>query len=225
MIDCKVKGYWYLGGIMSIETFENLPMEKKELIIKVGIQEFSNKSYKDVSTDEITRKCQISKGLLFHYFGSKKEYYLYCLDQAMACLTENTSEYDGDDFYDIIFASMNSKLMLCTKYQAEMHMVNMASRDASKEIAIQKSELLGRYMVKVQSESMKILNRAIDKIEFKNNENKARFVEGMHIYINAVLNKYLVMYQKTPDDFFINSENIKIEIKEYLDLMLYGVCK
>ena len=57
---------------MSFETFEKLPTEKKEYILSTGIKEFSQKSYKDVSTDIITQKCHISKGILFHYFGSKK---------------------------------------------------------------------------------------------------------------------------------------------------------
>ena len=50
-------------------------------------------------------------------------------------------------------------------------------------------------------------------------------VEGLHLYINAVLNKYLLQYQQTPDMFFENSERIKEEMKTYLDMMLYGICK
>ena len=92
---------------MSLETFERLPADRKELIISTGIEEFSRKAYKDSSTDEITRKCGISKGILFHYFGSKREYYLYCLARALECLTANTEKTDEDrkdDFYGILFA-------------------------------------------------------------------------------------------------------------------------
>ena len=50
---------------MSFATFEKLPKDKKEYILSTGIKEFSQKSYKDVSTDIITQKCHISKGILF----------------------------------------------------------------------------------------------------------------------------------------------------------------
>jgi hypothetical protein len=39
------------------------------------------------------------------------------------------------------------------------------------------------------------------------------------------MNIYLARYQKTPDLFLENSLRIKEEIREYLDLMLYGICE
>ena len=80
---------------MPTETFEKLPKEKRERIINTGIQAFSRNPYKDVSTDSITKQCQISKGLLFHYFGSKKQFYLYCLKTALDRLTQATEAAEG----------------------------------------------------------------------------------------------------------------------------------
>lgn len=211
---------------MSFEAFEKLPEEKKKMILSTGIKEFSIKSYKDASTDVITKTCGISKGILFHYFGSKKEFYFYCLDQAMKKLTTKTAgKAEAEDFYDILFSAMHHKLFLCTKYSDEMHMVNMASRDASSEIAERKAGIIRIYMAQVQMESAQILKRALQTLNFKDGENMQKTVEGLHIYINAVLNKYLLQYQETPDAFFENSDKIKAEMKSYLDLMLFGICR
>ena len=210
---------------MSLETFEKLPDDKKELILSTGIKAFSQKSYKEVSTDSITQACQISKGILFHYFGSKKEYYLYCLEKAMERLTSKTETPRENDFYEILFASMNRKISVCLQYKDEMHMVNMASRDASTEIAAQKTEILRRYKTVVESKSVQTLRHALAVLRFKDEHTNQVTTEGLYIYINAVLNKYLLQYQQTPDQFFENRERIKAEMKEYLDLMLYGICK
>ena len=210
---------------MSFDTFEKLPESKKEWILSVGIKEFSQKSYKDVSTDSITQKCEISKGILFHYFGSKKKFYLYCLAKAMERLTETTGEAEGTDFYEILFESMNRKIEICVKYADEMHMVNMASRDASAEIAEQKAEVTRRYMLSVKEESTRTLRKAMSVLVLKDGARSQVTVEGLYLYINAVLNKYLLQYQQMPDAFFERSEEIKAEMKEYLDVMLYGVCK
>ena len=210
---------------MSLETFENLPTNKKELILSIGIKEFSLKSYKDVSTDSITKKCGISKGILFHYFGSKRQYYFYCLEKSMERLTAKTESVAEGDFYEILFESMKRKILVCMQYKDEMHMVNMASRDASAEIAEGKAEIIQRYRKSIQAESAQTLKRAVTTLEFKDNSKLQTTAEGLHIYINAVLNKYLFQYQQTPDMFFQNSEKIKDEMKEYLDLMLYGICE
>ena len=204
---------------MALEAFEKLSDEKKEKIVSIGIQEFSQKSYREVSTDIITRRCEISKGLLFHYFGSKKNYYLYCLNKAMETLTENEQDIEGNDFYEILFASMSRKINTCMQYQDEMHMVNMASRDPTAP----KAEIMQRYKTVIQSQSTYILNKAAEKLNFKNKNEKT--LSGLQIYINALMSMYLVKYRETPDIFFENSIQIKEEIKEYLDLLIYGICE
>ena len=210
---------------MSLETFEKLPADKKEMIISTGIREFSRKSYKDVSTDIITKKCRISKGILFHYFGSKKGFYLYCLEKSMERLTQNGGEVTGNDFYEILFDSMNRKISLCMQFRDEMHMVNMASRDASDDVALSKAEVLGRYAAAIQAESSETLKKALSTLTLKKGQKKKETAEGLQIYINAVLNRYLLQYQQAPDRFFEQSEEIKKEMKKYLDLMLYGICE
>ncbi|MBR3357748.1 MAG: TetR/AcrR family transcriptional regulator [Solobacterium sp.] len=209
---------------MPLETFEKLPAERQETILAAGIREFSRKSYTDASTDSITKECNISKGILFHYFGSKKAFYLYCLERSMERLTQPTEEVAGNDFYEILFDSMTRKMNLCLQFSDEMHMVNMASREAAADVALQKSEVLQKYMSAVQNESGKILNRALETLPMRTEENRQLTAEGLHMYINAVLNHYLARYQQTPDLFFAHSEEIKQEMKEYLDLMLYGIC-
>ena len=210
---------------MALETFEKLPEEKKALILSTGIREFSRKSYKDVSTDSITRSCQISKGILFHYFGSKKEYYLYCLDTALSRLTAQTEEVSGTDFYEILFSGMKRKLSLCMQYPDETHLVNMASRDASAEISREKAEIIQKHSSAVQTESANILHSAMETLPFKEGLNKQKTLEGLHIYLRGLLNQYLLRYQQAPDQFFENSLQIQEELKEYLDLMLHGICK
>lgn len=209
---------------MSLQTFEKLPFDRKERILSAGIRAFSKNSYKDVSTDSITKSCQISKGLLFHYFGSKKEYYLYCLDTAMSRLTEQTDPAAGNDFYEILFSGMAGKISLCLQHRDEMHLVNMASRDASTEISAEKVAILSKYTTAIQSESMRTLHNALAALPLKEECRTKTATEGIYLYIHAVLNRYLLVYQQNPDQFFENIEQIKAEMKEYLDLILYGIC-
>ena len=150
---------------------------------------------------------------------------MYCLEASLERLMSKTKEHSDNGFYEILFESMNRKMAVCMQYKDEMHMVNMASRDAAAEIAQEKIELIGRYMAQVQAQSLRTLHSALLALDFKSEENRQVTVEGLHIYINAVLNKYLVQYQQTPDDFFKNSEKIKEELKQYLDVMLYGICR
>ena len=211
---------------MAFEAFEKLSADKKELILSAGMKEFSQKPYKEASTDSITKACGISKGLLFHYFGSKKAFNFYCLESAMEKLTAQAqSKEEVNDFYDILFSSMDQKFALCIHYYDEMHMVNMASRDAATEIVQQKAEMMQKYAIQIKMKSAETIRRALQTLHFKHDENLQMTVEGISLYINAVLNKYLIQYQTTPDAFFQNRDAIKSEMKQYLDMMLFGICQ
>ncbi|MEM5767588.1 MAG: TetR/AcrR family transcriptional regulator [Bacillota bacterium] len=59
------------------DFFENLDEQKKERILNAAIAEFAHKKYEDASTNNIVTAAQIGKGMLFHYFGNKKNLYLY----------------------------------------------------------------------------------------------------------------------------------------------------
>lgn len=67
-----------------------LDIEKRDRIISAAMAEFS-KGYHRASTDAITQNAGISKGLLFHYFGSKQELFFFLLQYALAFLQP---EYD-----------------------------------------------------------------------------------------------------------------------------------
>ncbi|TVQ92086.1 MAG: TetR/AcrR family transcriptional regulator [Deltaproteobacteria bacterium] len=49
---------------------------RRAQLLELGLRLFSTRAYDDVSIDEIAREAGISKGLLYHYFGGKKAFYV-----------------------------------------------------------------------------------------------------------------------------------------------------
>ena len=52
------------------------PDERRDQILRVAGRLFSNRAYSDVSISDIAGEAGIARGLLHHYFGSKRELYL-----------------------------------------------------------------------------------------------------------------------------------------------------
>ncbi|WP_096438338.1 TetR/AcrR family transcriptional regulator [Alteribacter populi] len=61
-------------------AFHKLEETKKQRIIDAAIEEFVEKGFEQASTNAIVKKAQIGKGMLFHYFNSKKDLFLYLFD-------------------------------------------------------------------------------------------------------------------------------------------------
>lgn len=55
----------------------NVDIEKRDKIINSAMKEFSTNTFQKASTNIIVEDAGISKGLLFHYFGTKDNLYKY----------------------------------------------------------------------------------------------------------------------------------------------------
>lgn len=65
------------------EKFFDLKKEKQDRMINAALKVFSMGGYKHASTDDIVSEAGISKGLLFHYFGSKLGLYSFLYDYSV----------------------------------------------------------------------------------------------------------------------------------------------
>ena len=62
--------------------------ERRRQLLELGLQLFSQRSYEDVEIAEIAEIAGVSKGLLYHYFGSKKDFYAAVIAVAAKRLTD-----------------------------------------------------------------------------------------------------------------------------------------
>lgn len=51
------------------------PDERKAQLVSIGVDMLADRSLDELSTDDVARRAGISRGLLFHYFDSKRDFY------------------------------------------------------------------------------------------------------------------------------------------------------
>lgn len=64
--------------------------ERRSQLLELGLQLFAEHSYDELGIDDIARAAGISKGLLYHYFPSKRDYYVEVVRRAAGLLLERT---------------------------------------------------------------------------------------------------------------------------------------
>ncbi len=64
--------------------------ERRAQLLSLASLAFSAKSYDDVSVDELAQAAQVSKGLLYHYFPSKRDLYIAIIREGAEKLTAQT---------------------------------------------------------------------------------------------------------------------------------------
>lgn len=65
--------------------------DRRAQLVALGIARFSGRPYDEVSIDEIADAAGISKGLLYHYFPTKRDFYVAAITQAASELLERTA--------------------------------------------------------------------------------------------------------------------------------------
>jgi len=50
--------------------------ERRTQLLRLGIEMFASRPYEEISIDDIAEAAGVSKGLLYHYFSGKREFYV-----------------------------------------------------------------------------------------------------------------------------------------------------
>lgn len=71
--------------------------QRRSQLLALGLRLFADRPYDEISIDELAAVAGISKGLLYHYFHSKRDFYIACVRVAAEQLVERTKMPDSLD--------------------------------------------------------------------------------------------------------------------------------
>ena len=110
--------------------------EKRLRILNAALAEFMN-GYGKASTEAIVKNAGVSKGLLFHYFGSKKELFLYAYAYAVETVAREVfariDPAEGD-FLNRLRRVALLKLELMRKHPMIFEFINRATAFSDEDI-------------------------------------------------------------------------------------------
>jgi AcrR family transcriptional regulator len=84
--------------------------ERRAQLLELGLQLFTDHTYDELSIDDIAAAAGISKGLLYHYWPSKRDYYVEVVRRAADHLVERTAEAGVDASPDSLLHGLDAYL-------------------------------------------------------------------------------------------------------------------
>lgn len=84
--------------------------ERRAQLLELGLQLFTEHTYDELSIDDIAAAAGISKGLLYHYWPSKRDYYVEVVRRAADHLVERTAEAGVDASPDSLLHGLDAYL-------------------------------------------------------------------------------------------------------------------
>ncbi len=102
-----------------MDKFLNLPEDKRNRIVDAALKSFGTNGYKKTSVSDIAKAADISKAMVFHYFGTKKDLYLYLIRMCTdIIINEINNGFDSTvtDFFERIKQSSELKASVMKRH-------------------------------------------------------------------------------------------------------------
>jgi len=121
-----------------MEKFLNLPIEKQNDIIDAGLIAFGTNGYKKASISDIAKTAGISKSMIFHYFRTKKDLYLFLAEYSTnTIISEMRTNLDKAerDFFQRIRIATEIKVSVIRKHMAILTFLKSLYFETDEEVA------------------------------------------------------------------------------------------
>ena len=179
-------------------------------MINGALKVFAMQGYRHASTDEIVKEADISKGLLFHYFGSKIGLYTFIYDYSVkfvtlelrACVDPLTS-----DLFDLMKQMEQAKMHVMKAYPYMQQFLNRAMQETVSEALLAVEEKRAIWMEAwenwYQQVDLSLLPYGVDGIKLR---------KMLELTIKGLMSERL-------EDHSFQPEMLYAEICDYLDMM------
>ena len=199
-----------LRGIAMNEKFFDLKKEKQDRMINAALKAFAINGYKRASTDDIVKDAGISKGLLFHYFGTKLGLYEFVYDYSVRYIVMEMSaaiSQKETDFYVLYEQKEMCKIQALKNYPYMQQMINQSMQEDDSEA------------VSVIWERRESYNQKITEI--MQQADMSKFTEGVDVYKLRKIIDFTIeglMTERFREQAF-DVEKLMEEVMEYFGML------
>ncbi len=192
------------------EKFFDLKKEKQDRMINAALKVFASNGYKHASTDDIVAEAGISKGLLFHYFGSKLGLYTFLFDYSTRFLKlELTTGVlsSADDYFEIRKQMEFAKMQVLRNYP---YMQQFLERCAAENVG--EALMATERQRNVLSDIYAVLKNQADRSRFLDDVSFEKLDTMLDYTISGLMNARFREAAFQP-------EMLYMEIVSYLDML------
>jgi AcrR family transcriptional regulator len=196
---------------MKIDKFMKLADEKKDRILNAAMQEFSY-GYEKASTNVISKNACIAKGSLFHYFGTKKQFYTFLVWHTMDILEKDyyqLLDLKSRDIFDSLWHEALATHHITRRYpyiyqfyiSIQVHLDDLTNDEFTK------------VYEKKKKKQFEVIDRDYDTILFQDEIDPAKAVKLILWAVEGFYDELQGKEKKECYDVFLNS------LRAYLDTL------
>lgn len=182
-------------------------------MINAALKIFALNGYKKASTDEMIAQAGISKGLLFHYFGSKLKLYAFVYEYSARYVMmeyERSIGIKEEDFFEIQKQLEYAKWQIMRNYPYMLHFLNQAFLEEEKTAVEEIVPMMDRL-----SETLQKIYQKADLTHFRDGIDPSKVLKMVIFTTEGLLREQISLNKFEPQKLYEES-------LEYLEM--YRTC-
>jgi TetR/AcrR family transcriptional regulator len=195
----------------------NIDPEKEDRIIRAATRVFAENGFEKASTNAIVKEAKISKGILFHYFNSKKELYVSLYEHLTDLFTGKIYERLDWNEHDIFVTIRSVTLIKFELFSVYPDLINFLTSAFSEEAPEVKDEI-EKYKTRMVESSFATLFSNVDTSKFKEGIDVNKSIQVIYWTFEGMANQQQQKAKSLSVDE-INQEEVLVEIDAYIELL------
>ncbi len=126
---------------------------RRAQLLELGLRLFAHRPYEEVSIEDIAAEAGVSKGLLYHYFGSKRQLYVAVVDLAARRLLESIVPGDNVPLQQRPLAGLDAYLSFVQTHRESFSALMNGGLGADPQISAivdhAREAIIGRIMLEL----------------------------------------------------------------------------
>jgi AcrR family transcriptional regulator len=194
--------------------------DRRQRILEAALQEFAGRGYERASTNAITEAAGLSKGLLFHYFSSKKGLYLAalrnCVEHSAAWnARDRERERPLGDLIERLLQNGLRKLRYTIEHPVRTRIVLDAFASPPDGLRAEIEALGESYRPLVTD----LFTKDLDLKVFRDGVSVAKAVEVVMIFLDGLRARFAKPGMTDPEAF----DRVFQEARDYFEILKYGI--
>lgn len=210
---------------MMVKRSSSIDPEKEQRILDAAIKNFAKNGYQNSKTDQIAEEAQVSKGLVFHYFGSKAKLYTAAVQASydrLLDIADLSVWQDAPDLRSMVIRATKYKIQLQLDQPDEFNLSMSAYGEVDQLPKEMQGEVKAIWNSEMETILPKMIRPVIERLALRSGV-KPETVESLMAAIAVIVGeKAKVMIQKNPTIKISDMTDIIQSMNDYFDILEHG---
>lgn len=197
---------------------------KKQVLLNIALEHFANYGYERTSTNRLIQQAGISKGMIFHYFASKKQLYAAVLDsclQRVVLFMARETPAPSSDLFERVISNSYAKVKFYVRepltYRLLIDAFTGPVPEEVRDVIDERRQQIAQYT--------SVRFEGIDTSKLRSTVVPAQAFDLVANVANILSNRFIEEHRDQPDRGLEHLDKFVDSMKPYFRMIESGICQ